>query len=218
MPHDRRHLMITGPSWLATSLSGTVLPAACQAAPGHAPDPASRRARRDRSPASTRKPPQRPRITALPGISGPGQPTVRLPSTAVQELSPDGPDQRPPAPLRRFRPVMAQGAPRIGDPPWRRHGQRRTIRHRRRPARRCDDERGGNRNLVGRLAALAPPMVKTIMLLILDGPSFAEIGERLGISARVVEGRLHCFRTQVKSDARRGRLDFPLILAAPDAA
>ena len=75
-----------------------------------------------------------------------------------------------------------------------------------------------NRDLIDRLAALAPPMVKTIMLLILDGHSFAEIGERLGISARAVEGRLHRFRTQIKKDARRGRLDLPLPLAAPDAA
>jgi RNA polymerase sigma factor (sigma-70 family) len=74
-----------------------------------------------------------------------------------------------------------------------------------------------NRDLIDRLAALAPPMVKQIMLLMLEGLSFAEIGERLGISARAVEGRLHRFRTQVKN-ARRWRLDLPLALAAPDAA
>lgn len=74
-----------------------------------------------------------------------------------------------------------------------------------------------NRDLIDRLAALAPPMVKTIMLLMLDGLSFAEIGERLGISTRAVEGRLHRFRTQVKKSVRRGRLDLPLALTAPDA-
>jgi RNA polymerase sigma factor (sigma-70 family) len=75
-----------------------------------------------------------------------------------------------------------------------------------------------NRDLIDRLAALAPPMVKTIMLLMLEGLSFAEIGERLGISARAVEGRLHRFRAQVKKNVRRGRLDLPIALAAPDAA
>jgi RNA polymerase sigma factor (sigma-70 family) len=75
-----------------------------------------------------------------------------------------------------------------------------------------------NRDLIDCLAALAPPMVKQIMLLMLEGLSFAEIGERLGISARAVEGRLHRFRTQVKKKVRRGQLDLPLDLAAPDAA
>ena len=75
-----------------------------------------------------------------------------------------------------------------------------------------------NRDLIDRLAAMAPPMVKTIMLLMLEDLSFAEIGERLGISARAVEGRLHRFRTQVKKDVRRGRLDLPVAFAAPDAA
>lgn len=75
-----------------------------------------------------------------------------------------------------------------------------------------------NRDLIDPLAALAPPMVKTIMLLMLEGLSFAEIGERLGISARAVEGRLHRFRTQVKRNVRRGRLDLPPALAAPGAA
>ncbi len=75
-----------------------------------------------------------------------------------------------------------------------------------------------NRDLIDRLAALAPPMVKQIMLLMLEGLSFAEIGEPLGISARAVEGRLHRFRMQVKKNVRRGRLDLPRTLAAPDAA
>ena len=75
-----------------------------------------------------------------------------------------------------------------------------------------------NRDLIDRLAAMAPPMVKTIMLLMLEGFSFAEIGERVGLSARAVEGRLHRFRTQVKKDARRGRLGLPPTLAAHDAA
>jgi DNA-directed RNA polymerase specialized sigma24 family protein len=56
------------------------------------------------------------------------------------------------------------------------------------------------------------------MQLMLEGLSFAEIGERLGISARAVEGRLHRFRIQAKKSIRRGRLDLPQALAAPDAA
>jgi RNA polymerase sigma factor (sigma-70 family) len=75
-----------------------------------------------------------------------------------------------------------------------------------------------NRDLIDRLAVLAPPMVKQIMQLMLEGLSFAEIGERLGISARAVEGRLHRFRIQAKKSIRRGRLDLPQALAAPDAA
>jgi ECF sigma factor len=75
-----------------------------------------------------------------------------------------------------------------------------------------------NRDVIDWLAAQAPPMVKTIMQLMLDGHSFCEIGEHLGISARAVEGRLHRFRTQVKKDIRRGRIDLVLTFAAPDAA
>ena len=75
-----------------------------------------------------------------------------------------------------------------------------------------------NRDVIDRLAAQAPPMVKTIMQLMLEGHSFARIGEHLGISERAVEGRLHRFRTQIKKDITRGRLDLPLVLAAPDAA
>jgi len=75
-----------------------------------------------------------------------------------------------------------------------------------------------DRDLIDRLVALAPPMVKTIMLLMLDGLSFAEIGDQLGISARAVEGRLHRFRTSIKKDARRGRLDIPLALSTPSTA
>ncbi len=75
-----------------------------------------------------------------------------------------------------------------------------------------------NRDLIDRLMAMAPPIVKSIMFLLLQGFSFAEIGERLGLSARAVEGRLHRFRTQVKKDARRGRLELPRIFAASDAA
>jgi hypothetical protein len=75
-----------------------------------------------------------------------------------------------------------------------------------------------NRDVIDWLAAQAPPMVKTIMQLMLDGHSFCEIGEHLGISARAVEGRLHRFRTQVKKDIRRGRIDLALTFAAPDAA
>jgi DNA-directed RNA polymerase specialized sigma24 family protein len=75
-----------------------------------------------------------------------------------------------------------------------------------------------NRDVIDRLAAQAPPMVKTIMQLMLEDHSFAEIGEHLGISTRAVEGRLHRFRTQIKKDMRRGRLDLPLALATPDAA
>lgn len=75
-----------------------------------------------------------------------------------------------------------------------------------------------NRDVIDRLAAQAPPMVKAIMQLMLAGHSFAEIGEQLGISTRAVEGRLHRFRTQIKKDMRRGRLDLPLTLANPDAA
>jgi DNA-directed RNA polymerase specialized sigma24 family protein len=75
-----------------------------------------------------------------------------------------------------------------------------------------------NRDLIDRLAAMAPPSVKSIMFLLLEGFSFAEVGERLGLSARAVEGRLHRFRTQVKKDARRGRLDLPRIFVASDAA
>jgi DNA-directed RNA polymerase specialized sigma24 family protein len=78
--------------------------------------------------------------------------------------------------------------------------------------------RHGHRQLLNDwLAAQAPPMVKTIMQLMLDGHSFCEIGEHLGISARAVEGRLHRFRTQVKKDIRRGRIDLALAFAAPDA-
>lgn len=75
-----------------------------------------------------------------------------------------------------------------------------------------------NRDVIDRLTAQAPPMVKTIMQLMLEGHSFAEIGEYLGISTRAVEGRLHRFRTQVKKDIRRGRLNLPLAIATPDAA
>jgi DNA-directed RNA polymerase specialized sigma24 family protein len=75
-----------------------------------------------------------------------------------------------------------------------------------------------NRDAIDRLAAQAPPVVKAIMQLILEGHSFCEIGEHLGISTRAVEGRLHRFRTQVKKDITRGRLDLPLALAAPVAA
>jgi len=66
-----------------------------------------------------------------------------------------------------------------------------------------------NRDLIDRLAGQAPPMVRTIMQLILEGHSFCEIGEHIGISTRAVEGRLHRFRTQIKKDIRRGRLDLP---------
>lgn len=75
-----------------------------------------------------------------------------------------------------------------------------------------------NRDLIDRLVAMAPSVVKSIMLLSLEGYSFAEIGEHLGLSARAVEGRLHRFRTQVKKDVRRGRLDLPQNFTGSDAA
>jgi DNA-directed RNA polymerase specialized sigma24 family protein len=75
-----------------------------------------------------------------------------------------------------------------------------------------------HRDVIDRLAAQASPMVKMIMQLILEGHSFAEIGEQLQISTRAVEGRLHRFRTQIKKDVRRGRLVLPPDLAVPDAA
>jgi hypothetical protein len=74
-----------------------------------------------------------------------------------------------------------------------------------------------NRDVIDRLAAQAPPTVKRIMQLMLEGHSFAEIGEHLSLSTRAVEGRLHRFRTQVKKDMRRGRVGFPHTLTAPDA-
>lgn len=75
-----------------------------------------------------------------------------------------------------------------------------------------------NRDVIDRLAAQAPPMVKTILELMLEGHSYAQIGDYLGISERAVEGRLHRFRTQIKKDVRRGRLDLPIPLGVPDAA
>jgi hypothetical protein len=72
-----------------------------------------------------------------------------------------------------------------------------------------------NRDMIDRLAARATPVVKTIMQLMLEGHSFTQIGEHLGISERAVEGRLHRFRAQIKKDATRGRLNLP---AVPDAA
>jgi DNA-directed RNA polymerase specialized sigma24 family protein len=75
-----------------------------------------------------------------------------------------------------------------------------------------------NRDLINRLTALAPPMVKAIMLLMLEGFSFAEIGDHLGISERAVEGRLHRFRATVKKDARRGLLYLPPAFSTPGAA
>jgi DNA-directed RNA polymerase specialized sigma24 family protein len=56
------------------------------------------------------------------------------------------------------------------------------------------------------------------MQLMLEDLTFAEIGERLDLSARAVEGRLHRFRTQVKKDIRTGRFDLPLGLVSRDAA
>lgn len=75
-----------------------------------------------------------------------------------------------------------------------------------------------DRDLVRRLIATAPPTVKVIMQLMLEDLTFAEIGERLNLSARAVEGRLHRFRAQVKKDARRRRFDLPHGLATSDAA
>jgi DNA-directed RNA polymerase specialized sigma24 family protein len=75
-----------------------------------------------------------------------------------------------------------------------------------------------NRDVIDRLTTQAPPMVRVIMQLMLEGYSFCEIGEHLGISTRAVEGRLHRFRTQLKKDIKGGRLDLPVTLAAPDAA
>jgi RNA polymerase sigma factor (sigma-70 family) len=75
-----------------------------------------------------------------------------------------------------------------------------------------------NRDLVNRLLAKASPMVETILRLMLEGFSFAEIGERVGLSERAVEGRLHRFRAQVNKDVQRGRLDLPPTIASQCAA
>jgi DNA-directed RNA polymerase specialized sigma24 family protein len=75
-----------------------------------------------------------------------------------------------------------------------------------------------DRDIIRRLSATAPPPVKLIMQLMLEDLTFAEIGERLDLSARAVEGRLHRFRTQVKKDIRTGRFDLPLGLVSRDAA
>jgi len=76
-----------------------------------------------------------------------------------------------------------------------------------------------DRDLIQRIMATAPPLVRTIMLLMLEGYSFSEIGEKLSLSARAIEGRLHRFRTQLKKDARRGRLDIPAgLIPRRDAA
>lgn len=75
-----------------------------------------------------------------------------------------------------------------------------------------------NRDLVNRLLAKASPIVGTILRLMLEGFSFAEIGERVGLSERAVEGRLHRFRTQVKKDVQRGRLDLPPAIALQGVA
>ena len=46
-----------------------------------------------------------------------------------------------------------------------------------------------DRDIIRRLSATAPPPVKLIMQLMLEDLTFAEIGERLDLSARAVEGR-----------------------------
>jgi hypothetical protein len=71
------------------------------------------------------------------------------------------------------------------------------------------DEVVGNRDLIRHLIRIASPLVGRIMVGILEGYTFAEIGEQLGLSARAIEGRVHRFRTQLKEDARRGRLEIP---------
>jgi hypothetical protein len=71
------------------------------------------------------------------------------------------------------------------------------------------DEVAGNRDLIRYLIQIAPPLVGRIMLGIFEGYTFMEIGEQVGLSARAVEGRMHRFRTQLKDDSRRGRLEVP---------
>ena len=66
-----------------------------------------------------------------------------------------------------------------------------------------------DRDLIRRLMAKASPLDRSIMLLIWEGHSFSEIGEKLGLSARAVEGRLYRFRVHLKKEAHRGRFDTP---------
>jgi DNA-directed RNA polymerase specialized sigma24 family protein len=76
-----------------------------------------------------------------------------------------------------------------------------------------------DRDLIRRLIAKASPLDKSIMLLILEDFSYSEIGEKLGLSARAVEGRLYRFRVLIKKEARRGRLDIPpRLMPGRDAA
>jgi len=66
-----------------------------------------------------------------------------------------------------------------------------------------------DRDLIRRLMTRASPLTRAIMALMLQGYSFSEIGERLSLSARAIEGKLYRFRTELKRDARYGRLEIP---------
>jgi hypothetical protein len=76
-----------------------------------------------------------------------------------------------------------------------------------------------NRDLIRRLMAKASPLDRSIMVLILEDATFSQIGEKLGLSTRAVEGRLYRFRVLLKKEARRGQLDIPpRLMPGRDAA
>lgn len=62
-----------------------------------------------------------------------------------------------------------------------------------------------------RILRVSSPEARMICQLILSGHSQAEIGEKLGITTRAVEGHMHRLRKRVEKMVARGTIDAPYI-------
>ncbi|GAB3244333.1 helix-turn-helix domain-containing protein [Kineosporia babensis] len=66
-----------------------------------------------------------------------------------------------------------------------------------------------DRGLLQQIERFASPTVRQILQLLGHGLSATEISDQLGMSPRAIEGQLYRFRSSLRAEHRRGRLDLP---------